>query len=174
MKLLKTYLLILLSAPLFLSAQNYALNTIGLRLGDSDGLGTEISYQKTQNRDNRMELNLGWRDSRAYDAFKISYLQQKVMALVPLWEGLNWYYGFGGGLGHVKFEPRPSPDNPNELEEVKGGIFVFGAGDLGIEYNFNFPLALSLDIRPEIGIIGYKEFSDKFDFDIGLGIRYQF
>ncbi len=28
----------------------------------------------------------------------------------------------------------------------------FAAGDIGIEYNFDIPLQLSLDFRPEIGI----------------------
>ena len=50
----------------------------------------------------------------------------------------------------------------------------FGAGNIGIEYDFNIPLLLSLDFRPEIGVAGYDDFSDNFDFDIALGIRYQF
>jgi len=46
--------------------------------------------------------------------------------------------------------------------------------DIGIEYNFDIPLLLSLDFRPEIELQDYKNFSDNFDFDIALGIRYQF
>lgn len=171
MKFLRTILFILLSAPLFMNAQNIADNTIGLRLGDSDGIGAEISYQKSFSNTNRIEVNLGWRDSRAYDAFKLAGVYQWVL---PLEGDFNWYYGFGGGLGNVDFEPRPSKNNPNVAEKVDGGLFVFGAGNIGIEYNFDFPLVVSLDIRPEIGLIGYSEFSDNFDFDIGLGIRYQF
>ena len=79
----------------------------------------------------------------------------------------NWYYGVGGGLGSVDF-----PNNPNNDND--GGLFIFAAGDIGIEYNFDIPLILSLDFRPELGVIGYDGFSDNFDFDIGLGIRYQF
>ena len=171
MKLLKINFLFLFALPLLMHSQSMSDNTIGLRLGDSDGLGAEISYQKSINRSNRLELNLGFRDSRAYDAFKIAGLYQWVR---PLEGDFNWYYGFGGGLGSVNFEPRPSSSNPNVAEEVDGGLFVFGAGNLGIEYNFDFPLVISLDMRPEIGLIGYSGFSDNFDFDIGLGIRYQF
>ena len=41
---------------------------------------------------------------------------------------------------------------------------------LGIEYNFSeVPLQLSLDGRPEFGII-----NDDFDMGYGLGIRYTF
>ena len=43
-----------------------------------------------------------------------------------------------------------------------------------IEYNFNIPLLLSLDFRPEVGLVGYDGFDNDFDFDIALGIRYQF
>ena len=72
MKLLKLSLLALLIFPAFVSAQSMSDHTIGLRLGDSDGLGAEISYQKSLSRNNRLEVNLGFRDSRAYDAFKLS------------------------------------------------------------------------------------------------------
>ncbi len=171
MKLLKITFFLLFSLPVFINAQNMADNTIGLRLGDSDGLGAEISYQKSFSRENRLEVNLGWRDSRAYDAFKLAGVYQWVL---PLEGDFNWYYGFGGGLGNVDFEPRPSDNNPDRFETIDGGLFVFGAANLGIEYNFDFPLVLSLDFRPEVGLLGYGGFSDSFDFDIGLGIRYKF
>ncbi|ADV51054.1 hypothetical protein I2486_18770 [Cellulophaga sp. E16_2] len=170
MKLLKITLIALLVFPMFMSAQSMSDHTIGLRLGDSDGLGAEISYQKSLSTSNRLEVNLGFRDSRAYDAFKISGLYEWVL---PLDGDFNWYYGVGGGLGNVNFERRVSENNPNG-EEVDGGLFVFAAGNIGVEYNFDFPLVISLDMRPEIGLLGYSEFSDNFDFDIGLGIRYQF
>lgn len=171
MKLLKIILFALFGLPMMMSAQSISDHTIGLRLGDSDGLGAEISYQKSISNSNRIEANLGWRDSRAYDAFKLTGVYQWVL---PLDGDFNWYYGVGGGLGNVDFEPRPSSNNPNVAEEVDGGLFVFGAGNIGVEYNFDFPLVISLDLRPEIGVIGYGEFTDNFDFDIGLGIRYQF
>jgi hypothetical protein len=149
-------------------SQEIANNAIGLRLGDSDGFGAEVSYQKQIKRTNRLEFDLGWRDSREYDAFKLAVLYQWVR---PIDGGFNWYYGFGGGLGSVDFEPRLRDD---ERFDPEGGLFIFGAGDIGIEYNFNIPLLLSLDFRPEFGVVGYNDFSDNFDFDIALGIRYQF
>jgi hypothetical protein len=155
-----------------LSAQDIANSTIGLRLGDSDGFGAEISYQKSIGAYGRAELNIGYRDSREYDAFKAVLLFQSVYNISG---GLNWYYGFGGGAGSVKFESRPVASNSDIIEESEDGLFVLGAGDIGIEFNFDsIPLLISLDIRPEIGIIGYGGFDDRFDFDVGLGIRYQF
>ena len=147
----------------YAQAQDISEHALGLRLGDSDGFGAEISYQKSIGRYNRGELNLGWRDSREFDAFKLTGLYQWVHQI----EGnFNWYYGVGGGLGSVDFEPVPDGEDND-------GLFVFVAGDLGVEYNFDIPLLLSLDFRPEIGLIGYEGFDDGFDFDIDLGIRYK-
>jgi hypothetical protein len=33
-----------------------------LRLGDSGGFGTEITYQRALGSNNRLELDLGWRN----------------------------------------------------------------------------------------------------------------
>jgi hypothetical protein len=55
--------------------------------------------------------------------------------------GFNWYAGVGGGIGTF------GRDNRNYNNEA----FVFAAGDIGIEYNFDIPLLISLDFRPEFG-----------------------
>lgn len=164
LKFLKVITSIAILTVCGVSAQEISDHALGLRLGDSDGFGAEISYQKSIGRYNRVEFDLGWRDSRNYDAFKLAGLYQWVHTLDG---NFNWYYGVGGGLGSVDFEPQPGVD-------LDGGLFVFGAGNIGIEYNFDIPLLLSLDFRPEIGLIGYDDFNDSFDFDIALGIRYQF
>lgn len=144
------------------SAQDIYPNAIGLRLGDSNGFGTEISYQRALSDNNRLEFDLGWRSGNNTDGFKLAGLYQWVWLL----DGdFNWYAGVGGGLASL--------DNNNYGSDS----FIFAAGDIGIEYNFDIPLQLSLDFRPELG------FGDNFDnnydnsdldFDIALGIRYQF
>ncbi len=152
-------------AIFFTQAQSISEHTLGLRLGDSDGFGAEISYQKSIGRFNRAEFNLGWRDSREFDAFKLTGVYHWVHNLDG---GFNWYYGFGGGIGSVDFEAVPNDDNDDD------GLFVFAAGNIGIEYDFDIPLLISLDFRPELGILGYDGFDDNLDFDIALGLRYQF
>lgn len=143
-------------------------NAIGLRLGDNDGFGGEISYQRYLNTSNRLEFDLGWRDSSNYDAIKLVGLYQWVMNIDG---GFNWYVGAGGGLGSWEF------DNDNVPEGFEGdedsGTFLLIAGDIGIEYNFDFPLQLSLDFRPEI-YFGDDFREDDFGPDIALGIRYRF
>jgi len=143
------------------SAQDISENAIGLRLGDSDGFGAEISYQRALGGNNRLEVDLGIRSGNDFDGFKATGLYQWVWNIEG---GFNWYAGAGGGLGSYSYDDVPDGFDDSET-------FVFVAGDVGIEYNFDIPLLLSLDIRPELG---FGDFRDDLDFDIALGIRYQF
>ena len=140
------------------SAQDISPNALGLRLGDSDGFGAEISYQRAISDNNRLEFDLGWRSGNSFDGFKLAGLYQWVWNIDG---GFNWYAGVGGGVGSYSF------DN-NELDDE---TFLFAAGDIGIEYGFDIPLLISLDFRPELG---FGTYTDDLDFDIALGIRYQF
>jgi hypothetical protein len=145
---------------LFINAQEISDNAIGLRLGDSDGLGTEITYQRKLGIDTRLEIDLGWRNGNGFDGFKVAGLHQWIWNIDG---GFNWYAGVGGGLGIYDFD---SPVNDNRSE-----TFVFAAGNIGIEYDFDIPLLLSLDFRPEVG---FGDINDDIDFDIAFSIRYQF
>ncbi|MBP7471020.1 MAG: hypothetical protein KA782_08050 [Flavobacterium sp.] len=140
-------------------AQDISKNALGLRLGDNDGFGAEISYQRALSKNNRLELDLGWRNNNDVDAFKIAGLYQWVWNIDG---GFNWYAGVGGGIG--------SWNNQNFDDN---GTFVFAAGDIGIEYGFDeVPIQLSLDFRPEIGAVNY--YGNNYSSDIALGIRFQF
>lgn len=152
----------LFGLALHLQAQDLSKNAIGLRLGDNDGFGAEISYQRSLKSNNRLELDLGWRNSNEVDAIKLVGLYQWVWNID---KGLNWYAGAGGGLGNWSYSTDGQKDN---------GTFLFIAGDLGIEYNFDFPLQLSLDIRPEIYINSEDYRENNFGPDLALGIRYKF
>jgi hypothetical protein len=63
-------------------------------------------------------------------------------------------------------------NNKNHQEYEDGAFFVL-AGDIGIEYNFDIPLLISLDFRPEI-YFGNNYRNDNYGSDIGLSLRYQF
>lgn len=156
---MKNFVLAIAASFIFIlsaNAQEISKNALGLRLGDNDGFGGEVSYQRYLSENNRLEFDLGWRDSKNYDAFKLVGLYQWVM---PIDTNFNWYVGAGGGVGSF------------DAGDVDG-TFALVAGDIGIEYNFDFPLLLSLDFRPELGF--NDDYSDDVDFDIALGIRYQF
>lgn len=142
-------------------AQEVADNALGLRLGGANGYGAEVSYQRAVgNYANRLEFDLGWRNDSHYKAYKLVGLYQWVWNLE---DRFNWYVGAGAGIGNVD-------DNRIDYND---GAFLLAAGDIGIEYNFEIPLVISLDLRPEIGINDYKAIHD-FAPDIAVGLRYQF
>ncbi len=150
-----------------MTAQDIADNAIGLRLGDSNGFGAEVSYQRAVGSDNnRLEFDLGIRNGSDYDGFKLVGLYHWVWNIDG---GFNWYVGPGAGVASYSYDYRNNGDRFDE-----NYTFAFLAGDIGIEYNFDIPLLISLDFRPEFGL-GSSDFrNDNLDFDIGIGIRYQF
>lgn len=141
-------------------AQNISKNALGLRLGSNDGFGTEISYQARLSSKNRLELDLGWRSNKNFDAIKLAGIYQWVWNIEG---GFNWYAGVGGGLGTWSYDDKT----------IDNGTFAFVAGDLGIEYNFDFPLQVSLDIRPEFNL-NSNNGGENYGTDIALGVRYKF
>ena len=143
------------------SAQDISQNAIGIRTGDNNGFSNEISYQRKMSDSNRLELDLGFRDNNNYDFWKLSGVYQWVFNLDG---GINWYAGFGAGIG--------SWNNKTSVV-LDDGLFVNANGNIGIEYNFEIPLLISLDFRPEFGLVNDFGNND-LDLDIALGLRYQF
>jgi hypothetical protein len=129
-------------------AQDISDNAIGLRFSGGNGTGGEISYQKALGSNNRLEIDLGL--ANEFANFKATGLYQWVWSLE---EQFNWYAGFGGGIVSAN------------------GTGIYAAGVIGIEYNFNAPVLLSLDYRPEIGVAGGL---DGLNSNIALAVRYQF
>lgn len=114
-----------------------------------------------------------------------------VAVSVPVING----WGIGGKVTYDWIDPFNAPVPWNEKGEwhwymgvgASGGIYNFGApdwyvgaaGHFGIEYDFWFPLQLSLDYRPAIGVLGTN--GGGFGFNLGglydgisLGVRYKF
>lgn len=142
-------------------SQTIPKNALGLRLGDNDGFGGELSYQRGIGDNNRLEFDLGWRDNDNVDAFKLVGLYQWIWNIEG---GFNWYAGVGAGVGSWSYDGPPGPD--------QDGSFFLVAGDIGIEYVFDIPLQLSLDFRPEF--YTDDEYRDDLGLDIALGIRFTF
>ena len=161
----KPVLLILAVIALSLQAnsQEISKNAIGIRLSESDGFGPEVNYQRAVGDNNRLEFGLAFHSHRYHDAVKLTGIYQWVWNIE---DGFNWYAGVGGGVGSV---------SDNRIGDRRGndGTFLFLAGDIGIEYNFDIPLMLSLDFRPEFGFNDYTVLNE-FSPDIALGVRYQF
>lgn len=130
------------------NAQEISDNAIGLRFGGGNGLGGEISYQKSLGSNNRLEIDLGL--ANGLTDFKATGLYEWIWTLE---DKFNWYAGAGGGIVSA------------------GGTGLYAAGVVGIEYNFNSPVLLSLDYRPEIGVSGGLS---GLSSDVALSVRYQF
>jgi len=146
-------------------AQDGVKNAIGLRFGGNSGLGTEISYQRDLTRNNRLELNLGFRNNNDYDTFKVTGLYEWVWNI----EGnFNWYAGAGAAVGNYKYnyydyKGRKYKDN---------GTFGLLTGTVGVEYNFDIPLQIALDVRPELYL--NDSYRNGLYLDLGVAVRYRF
>ncbi|MGM9806215.1 MAG: hypothetical protein ACI3Z7_07285 [Candidatus Aphodosoma sp.] len=159
---MKKFLLVVVlavGAITFASAQPRA---IGGRLG----YGVAVSYQHGLGERNMVNLDVdfpgfyGIGAAATYDwIFPITSWQEK-----GSW---NWYAGVGAGLAF------------NFHNYMSVGV----AGRIGVEYNFWFPMQLSLDWRPVIGpnfwfdhgnhnSVGFH-YNGLYD-GIALGIRYLF
>ena len=150
-KIMKKTLLIIgliVAGAFSANAQSISNNAIGLRFSGGNGLGAEISYQKALGSNNRLEVDLGL--GNEFNDFKATGLYQWVWNLE---NQFNWYAGFGAGV------------------ISNDGAGIFGAGVVGIEYNFDSPILLSLDYRPEVGISGGL---DGLQSNFALAVRYQF
>ena len=147
-------MLIFVAGFLSISTAQVDKKTIGVRFGGFSGYGAEVSYQQPLGA-NRLELDLGlngW-------GFGLNGLYQWVKPLPQLYEGFNWYWGVGAGLGFYNFKST-------------GAAFGVGVlGQIGLEYNFEFPLQLSIDYRP--GLYVTPTIYPTYD-GICLGARYRF
>jgi len=143
-------------------SQDIADHAIGLRLSESNGFWAEASYQAGLSSDTRIELDFGVQGRTNFNAIKLTGIYQWVFNIDG---GLNWYVGPGIGGGLVDYDR--NVDDRDNLES-----FGFITGNVGIEYNFDFPLLISLDFRPEIYFDEYT--NDDVNFNLGLSARYKF
>ena len=137
------------------SAQPRAL---GLRLG----YGAELSYQHNLNGANFLEADLGLNDF-AYFNGSVAY---NFMIAQPSWTDRG-EWGFYAG--------------PGAAVGAGSGVFNVGlAGQVGLEYTFHFPLQLSVDLRPQLGLVSataadvtVRQFGI-WGWYPSLGVRYRF
>lgn len=145
-----------------IQSQEISKHTIGLRLSEANGFWVEASYQNALSAKTRIEIGLAGQGKRSYNALKLTGIYQWVFNIN---QGLNWYVGPGIGGGLVDFDS-------NIVRNDNLTTFGFVTGDIGIEYNFDFPLLISFDFRPEIYFDSY--INDDIIFNFGISARYKF
>lgn len=169
MKKLSLILFLVLGVSIAAAAQPRA---IGARLvGD-----WEFSYQHQLGDRNMLQVEAGV--PPLFTRFGGAHVAATYDWIFPItsWEeegSWNWYAGVGAGLGANYYRYRKNQEHP---EDVDGRycFFLGVAGRIGIEYNFWFPLQLSLDYRPVIGPAFGHGFHDYGLTSIALSVRYKF
>ncbi len=168
---------------------------IGGRLGAFDG----FSYQHGFGDSNMLEIEAGWSCNGRTDvwdrnsATRLRVFGSNIQAAVTYdwidpfgatfpWTHKgewHWYMGVGGAAGYGWYGYAYAPGYGYVGGALDWG-FIAAAGRIGFEYDFWFPLQLSLDWRPTLGtaiVTGttaayaglYWEMSS-----IALGVRYKF
>ena len=148
---------IILAAALVLGftvAASAQPRAIGVRIGN----GGEISYQHSMGS-NFIEVDGGLGLGLVDGVFNVGATGIYNFMISEFGNGFGFYAGPGAGVGLA-------------LGEVNY-LALSAAGMVGIEYNFNFPLQISLDFRQHIGT-GFSGNGIWAPSSIGLGLRYQF
>ncbi|ASB49223.1 MULTISPECIES: hypothetical protein [Marinilabiliaceae] len=157
---MKKAVFVILACMLIIPAVSNAQGrAIGLRFGGGNLVGAEISYQTPFNGD-RLELDLGIKSSSHWSHWSLTGIYQWVWQIEG---GFYWYAGVGPSIGNRSYS------GPGYRDD---GMFLAAALNAGVEYNFEeIPLQLSVDIRPELGLINTY---DRGVFSLALGVRYRF
>jgi hypothetical protein len=142
----------------FAAAASAQPRAIGIRAG----YGVDLSYQHGLGGENFIEADLGL---SGFSFLNVAGTYNFMIAQ-PAWTNKGqwgFYAGPGVAVGAGK------------------GVFNIGiAGQVGLEYTFDFPLQLSLDVRPQLGMVTVKVLDvTAREFGVWgwyphLGIRYKF
>lgn len=136
-------------------------------IGANIGYGIDVSYQHSLGEANMIDLSVNIPFFNGIGATCTYDWVNPFGTAIPWNEKGEWNWSLGVGAG--------------------GGIYGFSApswyvgavGHVGVEYNFWFPLQLSVDWRPNIGIVGINGAGIDFNGSglysgITLGVRYLF
>ena len=131
-------------------------------IGANIGYGIDFSYQHSLGEANMIDLSVNIPAFNGIGATATYDWVNPFGTAIP-WNNKgewNWNLGVGAGLGIYAFE------DP--------AFYVGVVGHVGVSYDFWFPMQLSLDWRPNIGIVGSSFNLNGLYNGITLGIRYLF
>ena len=125
----------------------------GLRIGAT---GLDATYQHTMQHNQFIEGNVGLDfgySGNGKPGFKATATYNFIWAR-PAWtETGSWalYAGPGLSLGAVN-DMAVHKIGKERVGYTDGGFMIAIAAQVGLEYNFDFPLQLSVDVRPYFGL----------------------
>ena len=151
---------LILVAVLGLGFAANAQNWIGVRGAFGSSSGAELSWQHAMSH-NRLELDLGWNTHK--NKVNNTYYGYYNLTGIYQWTGgisgnFGWFAGLGANLGYW-----------NGYVDQNFGLGFLIQG--GLEYNFNIPLQITLDARPQWDVLGA---ASGFGYGIALGLRFRF
>jgi hypothetical protein len=130
---------------------------------------TPFIFQKGVRYDNGTPVDVLYQYGRLQAVVSYDWLKQ----IKP---NLYWYLGacIGVSWGYGDFFEGPSYNNKGKLVTYSRIGLPVGA-QIGIEYDFNIPINLSLDWRPMINLFGLRQgdFTSNL-LNIAFGVRYRF
>ena len=134
-------------------------------IGANIGYGIDLSYQHSLGEANMIDVSVNVPFFEGIGATATYDWVNPFGAVIPWdYEGQwNWNLGVGAGLGIYGFN---AP-----------AFYAGVVGHVGISYDFWFPMQLSLDYRPNIGIVGGEGLTFNTSglySGITLGVRYLF
>jgi hypothetical protein len=177
---MKKLLLIAIMAVAGVAAAVAQPRAIGINLG----YGADVSYQHSIGASNMVDLSVNIPAFSGIGATATYDWVNPFGTAIP-WNNKgewNWNLGVGAGVG--VYNPfRTVAVGVNEqgelVKEWAGKIYVGAVGHVGVEYNFWFPLQLSVDYRPNIGVAIAADGGAMFNgvglfSGITIGARYLF
>ena len=158
----KSLLLIAILAFVGTAAAVAQPRAIGLNIG----YGLDVSYQHSLGEKNMIDLAVNIPEFHGIGATATYDWINPFNTAIPWNEKgtWNWSLGVGAGAGIYGFK--------------QPFWYVGVVGHVGVEYNFWFPLQLSVDWRPNIGVAGYHNtviFNGTGLYaGVTIGVRYRF
>ncbi len=158
---MKKLLLVAIMAVAGIAAAVAQPRAIGVNLG----YGLDVSYQHSLGEANMIDLSVNIPMFSGIGATATYDWVNPFGTAIP-WNNKgewNWSLGVGAGLGIYGFK---AP-----------AVYAGAVGHVGVEYNFWFPLQLSVDYRPNIGIVAGNKvvgFNTAGFYGVSLGVRYLF
>ena len=158
---MKKFVLVAIMAVAGISLAVAQPRAIGGRLG----YGVEVSYQHGFGETNMLQLEVGVPGFNSLEAAcTYDWINPGGLDFPTVEYGdLNWFAGVGGQI---------------MTTFAFNWGYVGPAGRIGFEYNFPFPLQLSLDWRPSFGVAfngaGASFWGDLYYGGLGIGVRYLF